>query len=190
MATMPTTVTNFATNPRPLTVLDSGAGGWEYMAGVGEAGSSSVMPDEGALGLPGFARRVITTAKTSGSGGWRYSEDASGAAGSARDVRMYVRHSSAISVRVRVEFLLGGVGAGSFDSDPVAVPAGVFTAVDGYGASSGPFDQVRAWAFVSGALPTGTFDAACALVMIGELEPLTEPYPSAFLFPSETLFPL
>lgn len=190
MATMPMTVTNFATNPRPLGALDSGAGAWEYVAGVGEAGTSAVVASAGPVGLPGIARRTITTAKTSGPSGWRYSEAAGGGLGSARDVTLYVRPPATVNVVLRVQFLMGGVDAGTADMAPVSCPASSWTRLEGFGGAEGPFDEIRAWAFTTDPLPVGTFDAACAFIDPGDSTPLTEPYPSAFLYPSELIFPL
>lgn len=187
---MPTTVTNFATNPRPLGALDSGAGAWEYVAGVGEVGTSAVVASVGPVGLPGIARRTITTAKTSGPAGWRYSEAAGGGVGSARDVALYVRPSGTVNVTLRVQFLMGGVDAGTTNMDAVSCPANTWTRLLGYGAAEGPFDEIRAWAFTTGAVPVGTSDAACAFIDPGDSTPLTEPYPSVFLYPSELIFPL
>ena len=190
MATMSTTITNFATNPRPGTALDSGAGAWSYVAGTGELGTSAPNAGTGPLGLPGFARRTITTAKSSGLSGWLYSEESAGNAGNVRDVALYLRPPATVDVIVRVQFLLGGVDAGTASSISATIPAGAWTQVFGLGGSESSFDEVRVWAHTASPVPAGTFDAACIFLDPGEVTPSSDPYPSVFLFPSETIFPL
>lgn len=190
MATMPTTVTNFATNPRPLTGLDTGAGVWEYVAGVGEAGTSAMVASAGPVGLPGIARRTITTAKTSGPSGWRYSEASSGGPGTERAISLYVNPPAAANVILRLEYLVGGVTSGGTVDAPAALcPPGVWTELNVEGAATDSFNELRAWAFTTGVLPAGTFDASCGLLLFGISTPSDVLYPSAFTFPSDTTYP-
>lgn len=190
MATMPPTVTNYASNPRPLTGLDTGGGGWTYLAGVGEAGASMVATSEGPLGALGFARRTVTTEKTSGPNGWVYSEASSGGVGSERVVALYVRSSVAVDVSVRVDFLLGGVVAGSTTVNAITCPPDTWIQVTGEGGSTGPFDEMRATASTEDPFPAAaTFDASSIFLDYGDADPVTEAYPSPFLYPSYTIFP-
>lgn len=104
----------------------------------------------------GFARRVITTAKTAGSTGWQarnpaYSAMYDGVEGDSVAVSMWMRYDgpTAQRVRLRIEFF-DTTTVTTGDSGFFDLPAGEWVRVSHVLAATGGFTQVRWWAYQIG----------------------------------------
>lgn len=139
---------------------------------------------KGPGGAPGFARRVVTAEKSSGSTGWTatgsvYRAPLSGAAGDQVTVSVWARltydparepGSVHRTVRLRTQPYLGNSSLPNQDTSAIVLPANEWVRLDKTYLAASDFDSVAWWVYqTSGSnLPAGTtFDIAALLIESG-----------------------
>lgn len=160
---------NPATNPE---ALSPGTNFGSYLAGVGEAGTTTWVTGAVDGPLPeitSYGRRSITTAKTSGSTGWQATGSttrtpSAGNTGDVRTVSVYLRYTGTGTLLTTMRALCysGSTIVGTADATAVALVSGQWTRVSSTVTATAAYDSVGWWAFETSAAiaPAGsTIDA-------------------------------
>lgn len=155
---------NYAFNPRPASTLDR----WSWQTGAGEVGTSSigtslVVEDAPLPGVVTYARRSISTEKTSGTSGWFYRAvpgDISGTTGDAVTVSMYVRVSADITISPSINLRSGAASVSTLSLGSVSLVADTWTRLSGTITATASYDGFQIWASIPG---TSFFSSAATV---------------------------
>jgi hypothetical protein len=162
--------TNATLNPLAIT---PGTGFGAYAAGTGEAGTTTWITGAGDGPMPEittYGRWSVTTAKTSGSTGWKSEAaanraPASGVAGDVWTGSIWLRYTGTGTAHFvpRISFYTsGGTQLTPVDATPVDLVSGQWTRITASAAAPGTFASVALWPYQTSGyvLPAGsTLDA-------------------------------